>query len=278
MKEAALLLRILKLGGEKMEIIVCVKRVPETAEAEVKIAEGERSIEESGLVFDINEWDNYALEEALLLKERFGGSVTVVTMGPKESDETLRMCLAKGADSAVRLTDERFANSDGYATARILSQAIKGMDFDIVLTGAQTSDDGYAQVGVTLAELLGVPHASLVRKIEIEEGIARVNRELEGGLEEVLEVELPAVFTIQTGINEPRYASILGIRRAMKKEIKVLGLEELGLSEEEVGEDGSKTRLEKLFTPPVERMAEILRGTPEEVSAELTEILRREGI
>jgi electron transfer flavoprotein beta subunit len=152
------------------------------------------------------------------------------------------------------------------------------MDFDLVLTGAQTSDDGYAQVGVTLAELLGVPHASLVRKIEIEEGIARVNRELEGGLEEVLEVELPAVFTIQTGINEPRYASILGIRRAMKKEIKVLGLEELGLSEEEVGEDGSKTRLEKLFTPPVERMAEILRGTPEEVSAELTEILRREGI
>ena len=261
-----------------MEIIVCVKRVPEVAEAEVVIAEDGRSIEEKGLVFDINEADSYAVEEALLIKERFGGSVTVMTVGPEEADETLRMCLAMGADHAVRLTDERFAGSDPYATARLLHQAIKDRDFDLVLTGCMASDDGAAQVGVTLAELLGIPHAALVKRIELEDHKAKVHRELEGGLEEVLEVELPAVFTIQTGINEPRYASILGIRRAMKKEIKVLGLKELGLKEGEVGELGSKTKLERLFIPPVEKRAEILKGAPEEVSAKLAEILRSEGV
>ncbi len=261
-----------------MEIVVCVKRVPETAEAEVVIAEDGRSIEERDLVFDINEADNYALEEALLLKEKFGGSVTAVTVGPEKADDVLRMCLAKGADKAIRLTDERFKGSDAYVTALLLYRAIRDLDFDLILTGCMASDDGYTQVGVTLAELLDIPHAVYVKKLEIEGQVAKVHCELEGGLEEVMEVKLPALFTIQTGINEPRYASLLGIRKAMRKEIEVLNLDDLGLGEEEVGESGSKIELRRLFIPPVEKEAEILEGKPEEVSARLVEILKSEGV
>ncbi len=260
-----------------MDIVVCVKRVPETTEAEVVISEGEKSIKEEGLVFDINEADNYALEEALLLKERLGGSVTVITLGSQESDETLRSCLAKGADSALRLTHDSFKFSDGYATARILSKALKGLDFDLILAGIQADDDGYGQVGVQLAEFLQLPHAALVTKLEVQGQLARIHRELEGGLEEVVELRLPAVLTIQTGINEPRYASLRGMKKARDQKIKVLGLEELSLKEEEVGEPGSKTRLEKLSIPVVQAKAEIFEGTPEEVSGRLSDILREKG-
>lgn len=261
-----------------MEIVVCVKHVPDTTETEIAIRDDERAIEKRGLVFDINEADNYAIEEALLLKEEFGGSITVLTVGPPEADETLRMCLAKGVDKAVWLTDEVFEGSDSYATARILSEAIRDMDYDLVLTGVQADDDGCAQVGVTLAEMLGIPHAALVVSTEVEDGKMKVHRELEGGLHEVLEIELPGLFTIQTGINEPRYASIFGIRKAMKKEIETLDLEALGLAEEAVGEAGSKTSLIKLFIPVVTAQATILEGSPEEVSSELATILKNEGV
>lgn len=268
-----------------MDIVVCVKHVPDTTEAEIAIREDEKGIKKEGLVFDINEADNYAIEEALLLKEEFGGSVTVLTVGPPEADETLRMCLAKGADKAIRLTDERFEGSDGYATARILAQAIRDMDYDLVLTGCMADDDGAAQVGVTLAEMLGIPHAALVVSTEVEgarsETFAhrmKVHRELEGGLHEVLEIKLPALFTIQTGINEPRYASIFGIRKAMKKQIEILGLEDLDLAEDAVGEAGSKTSLIRLFIPEVTTQATILEGSPEEVSSELVTILKNEGV
>lgn len=261
-----------------MDIIVCVKRVPETAEADLVIAGDERDIVKDRLVFDVNEWDNYAIEEALLIKEKYGGSVTLLAMGPEESAEALRTGLAKGADTAVRLTDESFTGSDAYATAKILSQAIKDMQYDLILTGAQAGDDGFGQVGVTLAEMLGIPHAALVTKIEIENGKARVHRELEGGLEEVLGVDLPAVFTVQTGINVPRYASLRGIRAAFKKEIRVLNADDLGLKREEVGELGSKTKLERLYIPPVEKLAEILAGTPDEVSGQLAEMLKGKGL
>lgn len=261
-----------------MDVIVCIKRVPDTAEAELVITPDEKDIVKDRLVFDMNEWDNYALEEALLMKERYGGSVTLVTVGPEEAAEALRTGLAKGADTAIRLTDDSFTGSDAYATAKILAQAIKDLPYDLILTGAQAGDDGYSQVGQTLAELLGLPHATLVTKIEIEDGKARVHRELEGGLEEVLEVELPAVFTIQTGINVPRYASLKGIRAAFRKGIKVLGASDLGLQPDEVGEIGSKTRLERLFIPPVEKVAEILEGSPDEVSGQLAEILKGRGL
>ena len=261
-----------------MDIIVCVKHVPETAEAEITIDKSGKRIETEDLVFDINEWDDYALEEAVLLKEKLGGSVTAVTEGSEEADSTLRKCLARGADRAVRLTDKAFEGSDGYATAKILHSAIKDLPFNLILTGAQAGDDGYAQVGVTLAELLRIPHATMVKKIEPTEAHIRVNRELEGGLEEIIEVKLPALLTIQTGINEPRYVSIMGIRKARSKEIKVLGLKELGLKVDEVGESGSSMTVEKLFIPPAEKEAEILEGSPDMVTSQITEILRARGL
>lgn len=263
-----------------MDIVVCVKHVPDTTEAEIAIRDDGKGVKWEGLVFDINEADNYAVEEALLLKEEFDGSITVLTVGPPEADETLRMCLAKGADQAVRLTDERFEGADGYATARIMAEAIKDMDYDLVLTGVQADDDGAAQVGVTLAEMLGIPHAALVVSTEAEDDEDRmtVRRELEGGLHEVLEIDLPALLTIQTGINEPRYASIFGIRKAMKKQIEVLDLDDLDLAEEAVGEAGSKTSLVKLFIPVVTTQATILEGSPEEVSSQLAAVFKNEGV
>ncbi len=260
-----------------MDIVSCVNRVPDTSEAEVAIGKEGRTIETKDLVFDINEWDKYAVEEAALLKEKLGGSVTAVTIGPEEAEDTLRRCFATGADSAIRLTDKAFEGSDAAATARILYQAVKDLKFDLLLTGAQASDDGYGQVGPTLAQLLGIPHATLVTHIEIIDGKVRVHRELEGGLDEVVEVPLPAVLTIQTGINEPRYVSIMGVRKAAREEIETSGVTELGLTEEEVGESGSRTRVERLFLPPVTKETEILQGSPDEVATRLARILKDTG-
>lgn len=261
-----------------MDIIVCVKHVPETAEAELKIAADGKTMESTGLVFDVNEWDDYALEEAVQIKERLGGSVTAVTVGSDAADSTLRKCLARGANHSIRITDSKIENSDGYAVAKILHSAIKNLPYDIVFTGAQAGDDGYSIVGPALAELLDVPHATMVKKIQIDGSSVKVNRELEGGLEEALEVKLPALLTIQTGINEPRYVSIMGIRKAMKKEIKILALSDINLDEKEVGESGSWIKVEKMYLPPVEKQAELLKGSPEEVSAKIAEILKAQGL
>ncbi|MCK4497758.1 electron transfer flavoprotein subunit beta/FixA family protein [Candidatus Bathyarchaeota archaeon] len=261
-----------------MDIIVCVKHVPETAEAELKIAADGKTMESIGLVFDVNEWDDYALEEAVQIKERLGGTVTAITVGSDAADSTLRKCLARGANHSIRITDSKIENSDGYAVAKILHSAIMNLPYDIVFTGAQAGDDGYSIVGPALAELLDVPHATMVKKIQIDGSSVKVNRELEGGLEEVLEVKLPALLTIQTGINEPRYVSIMGIRKAMKKEIKILALSDINLDEEEVGESGSWIKVEKMYLPPVEKQAELLKGSPEEVSAKIAEILKAQGL
>jgi len=198
-------------------------------------------------------------------------------MGGEESNETLRKCLAMGADEAIRLNDPSFEGSDGYATAKVLAEAIRKIPYDLIITGAQAEDDSYGQVGVTLAELLKIPHAALVNRLEIKGKIVRVHRELEGGLEEVLEIDLPAVLTIQTGINEPRYVSIMGIRKVAKKEIKVLGRSDLNLKPEDVGILGSNIRLEKVFLPPSGEGATILEGKPEEVALRFLEILREKG-
>jgi electron transfer flavoprotein beta subunit len=261
-----------------METIVCVKRVPETADMDIVVDKTGRDIEREGLVFDINEWDNYAVEEAILLKEKYGGSVTVISLGPEEANEILRRALAMGADQAIRLTDPAFKDSDGYAIARILSQAIKPLPYDLILTGVQAEDDGYGQVGPTLAQMLRIPHASVVNKIEgIENGRARVHRELEGGLDEVVDLELPAVLTIQSGINEPRYVSIMGIRRVAKMQIKVLDLRELAMKPDEVGEPGSMTVVEGVFSPSVGEGAQFLQGTADEVADKVISILKEKG-
>jgi len=261
-----------------MDVIVCVKHVPETAEADIKIAGNAKSIEKTGLVFDINEWDDYGVEEAVRLKEKFGGTVTAVTVGSAETDSTLRKCLARGADKGLRLTDPKFEGSDSYAIAKILAKAIKGLPFNVIITGAQASDDGNAVVGPILAKLLGIPHVTMVKKLEINDQVAKVKRELEGSLEEVVEVKLPAVISVQTGINEPRYVSIMGIRKAMQKEIKIMSLVDLGLGENEVGETGSWLRVDKMYVPPVEKQAEFLKGSPDEVATRIAAILKAKGL
>ncbi len=260
-----------------MNIVVCIKRVPETADADVVIDKSGKDIDKSGLVFDLNEWDSYAIEEAILLKEKLGGTVTVLSMGGEESNESLRKCLAMGADDAIRLTDPAFNESDGFATAKILTEAIRKIPYDLILTGTQAEDDGYGQVGVVMAEFLGIPHASLVTKLEVQDKKVKAHRELEGGLEEVFEIDLPAVLTIQTGINEPRYVSIMGIRKVAKKEIKSFGTADLKLKGEEVGLSGSNIKLEKIFLPPVGEGAEMLEGKPEEIALKVFDILKDKG-
>ncbi len=260
-----------------MNIVVCVKRVPDTNEADIAITWDGKTIESGDLVFDINEWDKYAMEEAVLLKEKYGGLVTAVTLGPEESEDVLRRCIATGADDAIRLTDKAFEGSDAGVIANVIYQTVKDMKFDLILTGVQASDDGYSQTGQMLAALLEIPHASLVTGIEVTNGKARVQRELEGGLSELVELSMPAVLTIQTGINEPRYVSIMGIRKAAGREIKTPGLAELGLDENDVGYSGSKMRIDKLSLPPVTREAEILKGNPDEITTTLAQLLKDKG-
>jgi electron transfer flavoprotein beta subunit len=261
-----------------LDVLVCVKHVPETAEAELKIDSTGKTIERTGLVYDINEWDDYALEEAVRIKEKQGGTVTAITVGGDDSDSTLRKCLARGADKAIRLADPKFEGSDSYAIAKILHSAIKTLHFDLILCGVQSGDGGYAMVGPILAEMLNIPHATMVKKIELLTGSAKVNRELEGGLEEQIEIRLPALFAVQTGINEPRYVSIMGIRKAMQKEIRLMSLADTGLTENDVGASGSWIRLEKLYIPPVEKQAEFLKGNPDEIAAKITELLKSRGL
>ena len=256
-----------------MDIVVCIKRVPQTAEADVKVDSSGKDIIRDRLTFDMNESDAYALEEAILLKEKFGGTLTVISLGHVESEDTLRIAMAKGADNAIRIKAEDFSDLDGYKTACLLRSVMRDIKYDIIFTGCMATDDYYSQVGVTLAELLGIPHATLVTKVEIADKKAHAYRELEGGLLEHLEMTIPGLFTIQTGINEPRYASLIAIRRAAKKEIKVLGKSEI--PSEDIT---ANSEIEELFTPPVGKRAEILTGSMDDISAKLAEIVKEKGL
>jgi electron transfer flavoprotein beta subunit len=260
-----------------MNIIVCVKRVPETAEADIAIDKSGKDIQTDDLVFDINEWDNYAVEEAVRIKEEQGGTITVVTLGPPDSQDTLRRALAMGADEAIHLNDPALLGGDPYATARALHAALKDKPFDLLFTGVQAGDDGYAQVGPILAELLNIPHATMVSKLDLHGKEAHIHRELEGGLEEVCSIQLPALLAVQTGINEPRYVSIMGIRKAKQKEIRMAGINDLGLSADQVGTSGSLTELTAIFLPPAGKQAEILTGSAEQVSEKLANLLKEKG-
>lgn len=252
-----------------MKIFVCVKRVPNVSEADIKIAPGGKSVDLGRLPTEMNDADNCAVEEALRMKEATGGSVQTVTIGPGEDDVMIRMALAKGCDSSIRIEyPELSARTSPLAIAKILAAAIKGKEFDLVLTGAMASDAGNMAVGVALAAELGVRHAAMVKKVDLGSGRARVVRELEGGGGEVLEVALPAVLTIQTGINKPRYAQILGIRAAQKKELKVQKLEDLGLTADDVEGSGRSVRFEKFYFPEVVSKAEFVEGEPD-VKAEV---------
>jgi electron transfer flavoprotein beta subunit len=252
-----------------MNIAVCVKRIPKTAEADIFIEKDGKDIKKDNLVFHLNDWDGYAVREAVRLKEEYGGNVTVLTIGPEESKEVLTRCLAMGADKALRI--EEPGVSDGHLIAEILAQAIRDQSYDLILTGVQAEDDGYGQVGVSLAKRLGLPHAAIVTHIEINGDRASVRRELEGGIEEVVDLKLPAVLTIQTGINEPKYVSLAAILEAEEKEMEEIPLEKLGLTPNE----SIEATIDQVFFPPVGKMAEILKGNPEEVVTQLTEIIKK---
>lgn len=252
-----------------MNSIVCIKRVPDITSATLKIDAENRKLDDGNLVFSINEADNYALEEALLLQEEFGGEITLISVGPKECDDIIRMGLAKGATRGIRITPDNLYKLDPYAIANLIAEQIKELEYDLIFTGCMANDDNFGQLGVTLAGLLNIPHISLAVKIQANEDYAIIDRELEGGLMEQFNIKFPAVITIQTGINEPRYASIFGIKRASKKEIRFV---------ENISAQGIKVHTEKMYLPPPGDTAEIFTGNPEETAEKVYEILKTKGL
>lgn len=260
-----------------MKIIVCMKQVP-IKDSQLKIKSDGSWIEESDLNFEINESDHYALEEALRLKEKHGGEVVILSMGPQRVTEAIKQGLAKGADRALHINNESFTRIDPFINAKLLAAAIRQEgDFDLVLTGLQSDDYGFGQTGVILAELLGVPSATIVMEIQAQDSKIKVKRELESGWFQWVELPLPAVLTIQSGINQIRYATIKGIMMAKKKEIKPLGLEELGISEDEIQESISGLKFHRIYVPEKTKKTEIFEGDPKEVAKKLVEKLKNEA-
>jgi electron transfer flavoprotein beta subunit len=251
--------------------------VPDTAENEIELNSVGNDIERDDLVYSVNEADNYAVEEALQIVAREGGHVTVVTVGSEEDEEVLRREMAMGANQAVLLSDEAFSGSDGKGIATILKAYVAKNHFDLILTGVQ-AEDGAAQVGGMLAALLDYPYASLVNSIEVvDEKKLKVSREIEGGSREVNEIDLPCVLSIQTGINEPRYVGMRGIRQVASAEIPTLGPAELGVDAGAVGEGAAKVKRVDYFVPVAGKGAEILQGKREEIIAKLIELMKAKG-
>lgn len=260
-----------------MEILVCVKRVPDTSENEIEINKDGTDIVRDDLVYSVNEWDNYAVEEAIQIRDNVGGSVTVLTVGGEEDEEVLRREMAMGADKGILLSDDAFEGSDGKGIASILKAEIEKGNYDLVLTGAQ-ADDGAGQVGGMLAAMLDWPYASLVNKIEIsDDKKIKAGREIEGGNQEMNEIDLPCVLSIQTGINEPRYVGIRGIRKVAKLEIPVHSAGDLGIAPDSVGEPGAKVKRADYFVPELGEGAEMLEGSTEEITEKLIEMLKAKG-
>jgi len=260
-----------------MEILVCVKRVPDTAENEIEVNSDGTDIERDDLVYSVNEWDNYAVEEAIQIKDNVGGSVTVVSVGDEESEEVVRREMAMGADNGILLSDDAFEGSDGKGLASLLKAAVEKGKYDLILTGAQ-ADDGAAQVGGMLAAMLDLPYASLVNKVEIvDDQKIKVGREIEGGNQEMNEIGLPCVLSIQTGINEPRYVGIRGIRKVASVDIPVHGAADLGLAADSVGEAGARVKRLDYFVPELGEGAEMLEGSTEEIVEKLIEMLKAKG-
>jgi electron transfer flavoprotein beta subunit len=260
-----------------MEILVCVKRVPDSAENEIEVKNDGSDIKRDDLVYSVNEWDNYAVEEAIQIVDRSGGSVTVVTIGGEDSEEVVRREMAMGANSGLMLVDPAFEGSDGRGIAAILKAAVQKGRYDLVLCGAQ-ADDGAAQVGGMLAALLDWPYASLVNKIEVQDGKKiKIGREIEGGSQEINEIELPCVLSIQTGINEPRYVGIRGIRKVASVEIPVLNAAALGIDAAAVGTAGARVKRLDYFVPPAGAGAEMLQGSTDEIAAKLIDLLKAKG-
>jgi len=260
-----------------VEILVCARRVPDTSENEIQLNSAGNDIERDELVYSINEADNYAVEEALQIVARVGGSVTVATVGGEDDEEILRREMAMGATHGVLITDEAFSGSDGKGIATILKGFVQKGKYDLILTGIQAEDQG-AQVGGMLAALLDYPFASLVNSIEVLDGKKlKVSREIEGGNKEISEIDLPCVLSIQTGINEPRYVGMKGIRQVASVPIPTYGASDLGVDASTVGETGAKVKRVDYFVPALGKGAEILKGSREENVDKVLELLTAKG-
>jgi electron transfer flavoprotein beta subunit len=251
-----------------VNIIVCIKQVP-AKDAPLSIAGN--WIRESDIGFEMNEPDSYALEEALRLKEKHGGEVIALSMGPERVKQTIKEALAKGADRAIHIADDNFAQLDPLGSSKILASAIKQQKHDLVLTGLQSDDHGFGQTGVLLAGVLDVPHATIIMAIEVDGQKLKLKRELEAGWFQHIECPLPAVLTIQSGINKVRYATLKGIMAAKKKEITTIARESLGVAVEPT------QRVEKIYVPTKTKKTEFLTGTPKEVAGKLVEKLKFEA-
>lgn len=255
-----------------MDILVCVKRVPDSSENEIHLNQEGNDIDSDDLVYAVNEWDNYAVEEAIQLVDKVGGSVTVVSIGDEESEEILRREMAMGAEKGVLLSDPAFEDADGRKLAAILNAYIAKNSFDLVLCGAQ-ADEGGGQVGGMLAAMQDKPYASLVNMLEVvDDTTLKIGREIEGGNQEINEIELPCILSIQTGINEPRYVSIRGIRKVASVELPTLGAADIGFSDIPL-----KLRKREYFQPELGKGAEMLEGSEEEMAEKLVELLQAKG-
>jgi len=252
-----------------VKILVCMKQVPQK-DAPLKLNESGTWIRED-LSYEVNEPDAYALEEALRQKEKHSGEVVVITSGPARASQVLREALAKGADRAIHLEDNAFVGLDAFNTARAFATAIKDEKFDLIFTGLQSDDYGYAQTGVILAELLGWPHATIIMQIEKQDGGIRVKRELEAGYFQYVDMPLPAVLTIQSGINKLRYATLIGIKQAKNKPMRKVTMAEIRPA---LGENLQK--IERLYIPQKTKKTEMIEGSPAEIAKKLTEKLRNE--
>jgi electron transfer flavoprotein beta subunit len=253
-----------------VKIAVCVKQVP-AKDSPLHIAEGASWIRETDIGFEMNEPDGFALEEALRLKEKHGGEVVVISMGPERAKQTIKEALAKGADRGIHVSDDKFFLLDPLGSAKSLAAALRKETLDLVLTGLQSDDQGFGQTGVLLAELLGLPHATIIMQIEVQGTRMRLKRELEAGWFQWVELPLPAVLSIQSGINKVRYASLKGIMAAKKKEIVTIPRESLGVVHE------TTERVERIYVPQKTKKTEFITGTPKEAAAKLIEKLRHEA-
>ena len=252
-----------------MKILVCMKQVPQK-DAPLKLNESGTWIRED-VSYEVNEPDAYALEEALRQKEKHGGEVVVITAGPARASQVLREALAKGADRAIHLEDPGFVGLDAINIAKAFRAAIKDETFDLIFTGLQSDDYGYAQTGVILAQILGWPHATIIMQIDKSDGGIKVKRELEAGYFQHVDMPLPAVLTIQSGINKLRYATLIGIKQAKNKPLRKVTMDEVKGS---LGDNMQK--IEKLYIPQKTKKTEMLEGGPAEVAKKLVERLKNE--
>ena len=260
-----------------MNILVCVKRVPDPAENELQLNSTRSDIERDELVYSINEPDNYAVEEAIQIASRVGGEVTVVTVGNDEDEEVLRRQMAMGAAHGVLLSDELFDSCDGRGIASVLKAFVAKGKFDLVLTGVQ-ADAGGAQVGGMLAALLDYPFASLVNAIEVvDRKKLKISREVEGGTKEISEIDLPCVLSIQTGINEPRYVGMRGIRQVASIPIPTYDARSLEIPADAVGPTSAKVKRLDYFVPVSGKTARMLHGSTEKMAEEVFELLQVKG-